>query len=109
MNIITKHPVNNLGYDFIAEKYLPKEKDEYYLRNIQNKNGITYRRLTSSEKEILIRNGNNSDDWSKILVSEAFDTRLVQNCKFFGLVSLGKLYPFYPDFHNLRIPVGLCH
>ena len=107
MNIITKHPVNNLGYGFINEKYLPKGKDEYYLRNIQNKNGITYRKLTSSEKEILIRNGNSSDDWSKISVSEAFDPGLVKNCKFFGLIRIGKLEPFYLEFHNLRMPVGL--
>ncbi|MEJ7673802.1 MAG: DUF4954 family protein [Chitinophagaceae bacterium] len=107
MNIITKHPVNNLGYGFIDEKFLPKEKDEYYLRNIQNKNGITYRKLTASEKQILIKNGNTSDDWSKILVSEAFDPGLVKNCKFFGLVRIGKLAPFYLEFHNLRMPVGL--
>ena len=107
MNIITKHPVNNLGYGFINEKYLPKEKDEYHLRDIQNKNGVSYRNLTSTEKEILIRNGNNSDDWDKIFVSEAFDPGLVKNCKFFGLIRIGKLEPFYLEFHNLRLPVGL--
>jgi len=107
MNIITKHPVNNLGYGFINKKYLPKNKDEYYLRNIQNKNGISYRALTDKEKETLIKNGNNSDDWSKILVSNAFDPTLVKNCSFFGLIRIGKLEPFYLEFHNLRMPVGL--
>ena len=107
MNVIKRHPVNNLGYDFIEAEYLPKGKDEYYLRNIQNTNGISYRKLTSSEKEILIRNGNNSDDWSMILVSEAFDPGLVKNCKFFGLNRIGKLEPYYLEFHNLRMPVGL--
>ncbi len=107
MNTIIKHPVNNLGYGFINEKYIPKGKDEYHLRNIQNKNGVIYRNLSSSEKEILIRNGNNSDDWDKIYVSEAFDPGLVKNCKFFGLIRIGKLEPFYLEFHNLRMPVGL--
>ena len=107
MNIITKHPVNNLGYGFINKKFLSKDKDEYHLRNIQNKNGVTYRRLTKSENDILIRNGNNSDDWSKILVSDAFDPGLVKNCNFFGLVRIRKLEPFYLEFHNLRMPVGL--
>jgi len=107
MNIITKHPVNNLGYGFITGQYLPKGKDEYYLRNAQNKNGISYRRLNNLEQEILIRNGNNSDDWSKIFVSKEFDPGLVKNCKFFGLVRIGKLEPFYLEFHNLRMPVGL--
>ena len=73
MNIITKHPVNNLGYNFIDPVYLPAGEDEYYIRNKQNSNGIDYRKLSSSEKEILIRNGNNSDDWNKIFVSDAFD------------------------------------
>ncbi len=107
MNIITKHPVNNLGYNFIDSKYLPSGEDEYYLRNKQNTNGISYRKLSSSEKEILIRNGNNSDDWNKIFVSEAFDPGLVKNCKFFGLVRIGKLEPYYLEFHNLRMPVGI--
>ena len=107
MNIITKHPVNNLGYNFINSKYLPKGKDEYYLRNQQNQNGISYRKLTTSEKEILIRNGNDSDDWNMILVSNAFDPLLVKNCKFFGLVRIGKLEAYYLEFHNLRMPVGI--
>ena len=108
MNIIKRHPVNNLGYGFIEPPYLPKGKDEYYLRNIQNKNTArNTRKLTNSEKEILVRNGNNSDDWNKIFVSEAFDPGLVKNCKFFGLVRIGKLEPFYLEFHNLRMPVGL--
>ena len=107
MNIIKKHPVNNLGYNFIDPKYLPKGEDEYYLRNRQNKNGIRYRMLSSSEEEVLIRNGNNSDDWNKIFVSEAFDPLLVKNCKFFGLVRIGKLEPYYLEFHNLRMPVGI--
>jgi hypothetical protein len=107
MNIITKHPVNNLGYGFIDKKYLPKGKDEYYLRNLQNENGIRYRELSSTEKEFLIRNGNSSDDWNKVFVSEAFDPGLIKNCKFFGFVRIGKLEPYYLEFHNLRMPVGI--
>ncbi|HEY5408924.1 MAG TPA: DUF4954 family protein [Ginsengibacter sp.] len=107
MNIITKHPVDNLGYNFIDQKYLPAGEDEYYLRNKQNKNSGNYRSLTTREKEILIRSDNSSDDWSKILVSDAFDPVLVKNCKFFGLVRIGKLEPYYLEFHNLRMPVGI--
>ncbi len=107
MNVIKKYPINNLGYNFIDSKYLPEGEDEYYLRNRQNKTGIKYRILSSSEEEILIRNGNNSDDWNKIFVSESFDPLLVKNCKFFGLVRIGKLEPYYLEFHNLRMAVGL--
>jgi len=107
MNIITKHPINNLGYNFIAPCYIPKEEDEYYLRNQQNDNGIDYRRLSGSEIEILIRNGNTSDDWGKIFVSREFDPALVKNSNFHGLVRIGKLQPYYLEFHNLRMPVGI--
>jgi hypothetical protein len=107
MNEIRKNPVDSLGYHFIPEDCLPKDKDEYYLRNHQNDNGIHFRRLTASEIEILVRNRNTSDNWNHILVSEAFSPELVQDCKFFGLVRIGKLEPYYLEFHNLRAPVGL--
>lgn len=106
MNIIQKNPVNSLGYNFIPENFLPKGKDEYYLRNQQNSN-TTYRQLTPDEINRLIQNQNTSDDWSKVLVSETFDTNLVKNCQFYGLVRIGKLEPYYLEFHNLRRPVGL--
>ncbi|MFM2362576.1 MAG: hypothetical protein RLZZ316_1478 [Bacteroidota bacterium] len=107
MNIIRKSPVETLGYNFIPAEYLPKDKDEYYLRNQQNRNGISYRQLTAYEIEVLVRNRNTSDDWNRILVSDAFTPELVHNCKFYGLVRIGKLERFYLEFHNLRRPVGL--
>ena len=107
MNIIQKHPVNKLGYNFIDKKYIPKGKDEYHLRNKQNRNGINYRKLTTLEIEMLVRNRNTSDDWNNILVSTYFNAELVKNCKFFGLVKIGKLESLYLEFHNLRMAVGL--
>ncbi|MGN6492418.1 MAG: DUF4954 family protein [Agriterribacter sp.] len=107
MNIISKKSIDSLGYNFIAPEFLPKGKDEYHLRNIQNRNGIQYRGLTAWEIEVLVRNRNTSDDWNKILVSDAFNPELVKNCKFFGLVRIGKLEPCYLEYHNLRMPVGL--
>lgn len=107
MNQISKSPIHTLGYNFIPAEYLPRGKDEYHLRNQQNKNGIQYRQLTAYEIEVLVRNRNTSDDWNKLLVSDAFNPELVQDCKFYGLVRIGKLEPFYLEFHNLRRPVGL--
>jgi Domain of unknown function (DUF4954) len=107
MNEIRKSPVDALGYHFIPDDCLPKGKDEYYLRNQQNVNGIRYRHLSASEIEVLVRNRNTSDNWNNLLVSDAFTPELVQDCKFFGLVRIGKLEPFYLEFHNLRRPVGL--
>ena len=107
MNEIKKSPINSLGYSFIDTRYLPKGKDEYYLRNVQNRSGIGYRQLTAYEIEVLVRNRNTSSNWNDILVSDDFTPELVQNCKFFGLVRIGKLVPYYLEFHNLRRPVGL--
>lgn len=107
MNQIKRSPVNELGYNFIHTDYIPKGKNEYYLRNQQNKSGIKYRGLTAYEIEVLVRNRNTSDDWNKILVGEAFNPELVQDCKFYGLVRIGKLESFYLEFHSLKRPVGL--
>src|SRR5580698_7563367 len=107
MNVIKKSPVDDLGYHFIPENFLPKGKDEYYLRDEQNNSGIIYRKLSAGEIETLVRNRNTSDNWNNILVSDAFTADLVMDCKFFGLIRIGKLEPYYLEFNNLRRPVGL--
>jgi hypothetical protein len=107
MNIIIKHPVSDLGYNFIEPAYIPEGKDEYYLRNLQNPTAHLYRNLNSFEIEVLVRNSNTSDDWNKILVSASFKPELVKNCQFHGLVRIGNLEPLYLEFHNLRMQVGL--
>jgi hypothetical protein len=107
MNQILKTPLRNLGYDFIPQEFLPEGKDEYYLRNEQNKPATTYRHLKLDEVEELKKNGNISDDWNFVMVTEQFLPELVHQCKFFGLVRIGILEPYYLEFHNLRRPVGL--
>ncbi|WP_349316871.1 DUF4954 family protein [Chitinophaga sp. MM2321] len=106
MNNIQKRPLSDLGYNFI-ETTLPKGKDEYYLRNEQWSRQDQYRRLLAHEVEALVRNDNSSDDWNNIFVSHEFNPQLVQHCHFFGMVRIGKLEPYYLEFHNLRLPVGL--
>jgi len=56
---------------------------------------------------VLVRNRNTSDDWNKILVSDAFNPELVKNCKFYGLVRIGKLESYCLEFSSLKVPVGL--
>ena len=107
MNDIRKIKLDKLGYDFIEQQYLPGGSDEYYLRNLQNRNGINYRQLTAYEIEALVRNRNTSDNWNNLLVSDAFNPELVKNCKFYGLVRIGKLEPFYLEYSQMRAPVGL--
>ena len=107
MNHIIKKPVSSFGYNFIPKEFIPKGKDEYHLRNLQNRNGILYRNLTAAEIKTLTRNGNLSDNWNKVLVSDAFDPELVKLCRFFGLVRIGKLEPICLEFNNLKLQVGL--
>lgn len=107
MNHINKQPISSLGYNFIPKEFIPKGKDEYYLRNIQNRSGIKYRKLTNDEIKVLEKNANSSDNWNNVLVSDAFDPKLVKNCSFFGLVRIGKLESYFAEFNNLRLPIGL--
>jgi carbonic anhydrase/acetyltransferase-like protein (isoleucine patch superfamily) len=106
-NIIYKTPLDALGYDFITSQFIPKGKNEFYLRDMQIKNGIDYRRLSAYEIEMLVRNRNTSDNWNNILVSNSFNPELVKNCQFYGLVRIGKLEPFCLGFSDLKAPVGL--
>lgn len=107
MNIIRKEPLNTLGHNFIPAQYIPQGKDEYYLRYIQNPDSSRYRQLNAHEIEVLVRNRNSCDNWNNLMVSEAFNPELVKNCKFFGLVRIGKLESFFLEFNDLRMPVGL--
>jgi hypothetical protein len=107
MNEIVKRPLKSIGYNFVSEEYLPEGKDEYYLRNLQNRSGINYRNLTAYEIEVLVRNNNTSDNWNNIHVSDAFNPELVKNCKFYGLVRIGKLEPVSLSYHNVWVSVGL--
>jgi hypothetical protein len=106
-NIIKKSPAVSLGYNFIKAEFLPEGKDEYYLRNLQNRSGIEYRQLTAFEIESLVLNRNTSDNWNNILVSGVFNADLIKNCKFFGLVRIGNLENICLEFSDMKYAVGL--
>jgi len=107
MSDIKKKPISSLGYNFVAKEFIPKGKDEYYLRNIQNRSGIAYRQLTKAEVKSLQQNNNTADDWSKLLVADPFNSNLVKNCNFFGLNRIGKLENVFLEYHDIRLQVGL--
>ncbi len=110
MNNILKKPIKELGYNFVDKKYLPNGQDEYGYRNRQNAErpgDKSYRPLSTKELETLVRNNNTSDNWNNVWVTESFDADLVKQCHFYGLIRIGKLEPYYLEFHNLRLPVGL--
>lgn len=107
MNHIEKKPLNLLGYQFIDDPYLPEGKNEYYLRDKQRGKESVHRKLNAREIETLVRNDNTSDDWNNFFVDNDFDPNLVQHCHFYGMIRIGKLEPYFLEFHNLRLPVGL--
>ncbi len=107
MNNIIKRPISSLGFKFVADEYIPKGKDEYYLRNLQNRSGLTYRKLTAAEIQTLIANNNFSENWDKVEVSDPFNVSLISNCKFYGWVRIGKLEALFLEFHDVRLPVGI--
>jgi Domain of unknown function (DUF4954) len=107
MNPIIKKPITDIGYNFIPEQFIPKGEDEYYLRRKQNRNGISYRKLTHQEIDALIRNNNSSDNWEMIEVTDVFSPDLIQNCKFYGWVRIGNLESCLLEFHAVKLRVGL--
>jgi len=107
MSEIIKKPIESLGYNFVSKEFIPKGKDEYYLRNIQNRSGIDYRNLSAQEIKSFIKNNNSSDDWKNILVADPFNCELIKNCNFYGLNRIGKLEPLFLEYHDVRLPVGL--
>lgn len=105
------------GYDFITKEYIPIGKDEYYLRNIQAaamyaikspiENNFPWRQLTLTEIKKLEANGNFSSDWSKVLVSDEFDTDSIRRSSFYGLVRLGKIGSGILQFHDYAVQEGI--
>ena len=106
-NIITKNTTEKLGYEFIKDEFLPKGKNEYYLRNQQERSGRKYRKVTKQEINILEQNKNTHNNWNDFLVVENFNPNLIINNDFFGLIRIGKLETLTLSFSELTTPVGL--
>ncbi len=104
--------VTILSYDriyknFIEDKYL-HGYDEYYFRNQQVKipeGG--WRHLRSDEVEDLVKNANTATNWDDIWVTDDFDTSMVMNNRFFGMVRIGRIRNEILQYHDLRVPVGI--
>lgn len=96
------------AYNFIDGKFLPKGKDEYYLRNEQAEKK-DYRNLTYSEVEALIKNGNSCTNWDDVLVEEPFNPALLKNNIFAGLVRIGKMENSYLQYHDFIVPIGITN
>jgi hypothetical protein len=93
---------------FVPSEYLPNGMDEYYIRNEQIPwSKDRWRHLRAEEVANLVKNNNSADDWDAILVTDEFDTQLVRNCEFFGLVRIGRVRRIVLEHHDFRVPAGL--
>ncbi|MBO7623786.1 MAG: DUF4954 family protein, partial [Bacteroidales bacterium] len=113
MDKVTVIPFEKLNSGFIDEEFIPKGKDEYYLRDMQAKKAIRtrsgWRHLTARELEILVKNNNMSDNWDHVLVSDPFDPSLVSGNNFHGLVRIGAISHQVLQYHDLRLPIGITN
>lgn len=108
MNSVHIRQRSDLGRNFIPKEFLPEGRDEFYLRNEQvNAAPGRWRPLRSDEIKTLIANGNNSDNWNDVLVTDHFDPSQVKNSDFYGLVRIGNLQSCVLEHHDLRVPAGI--
>ncbi len=110
MEKVTLLPSEMLFNSFIDEKYIPKGKDKYYLRNTQVKAPKSgWRHLRSDEIETLVKNDNTAICWDNIMVTDQFDPLMVKNNKFFGFVRIGRITADGLQYHDLRLPCGITN
>ncbi len=106
MDDVFQGDLEKFSVDFVPKEFLTDKSDPYFIRNRQSDTS-RYRRLTSREIEILVKNNNVAESWDKVLVTDRFNPHLVRNCEFWGLVRIGDLEPGYLSYHKLRLPIGL--
>lgn len=108
MDAVTILPFDRIYKNFIDKKYIPEGKDEYYIRNQQ----VTvpeggWRHLRADEIERLVKNSNTCTDWDNIYVTDAFDTNMVKNNHFYGLVRIGTIRNQCLQYHDMCVPTGI--
>ncbi|MHC4213497.1 MAG: DUF4954 family protein [Planctomycetota bacterium] len=103
-------PAGSIGRNFVPREYLAQGQDEYHVRNVQlSVSSQQWRHLRSHEVELLVKNGNYSDDWDQMLVTDEFDPGQIRNTEFFGLIRIGRLQEAILEHHALRMPVGITN
>ena len=108
MDKVTILPYDRIYQNFIDPKYLHDGHDEYYYRDHQVKKPEGgWRHLRSDEIERLVLNNNSASNWDDIWVTDQFDTAMVRNNHFFGMVRIGRVTRHVLQYHDLRVPVGI--
>jgi hypothetical protein len=110
MDSVSLLPGHTIGRNFIPREHVPRGKDEYYIRNLQQlRDPLQWRQLRSDEVERLVKNNNEADNWDQILVTDNFDPQRIRNSEFFGLVRIGTLRNVTLEHHDLQMPVGITN
>ena len=108
MDKVTIIDYDRIYKNFIDEKYLHDGHDEYYYRNQQVKKPEGgWRHLRSDEIERLVKNSNSANNWDDIWVTDEFDTNMVRNNHFLGMVRIGRVSNKVLQYHDLRVPIGI--
>ena len=108
MDQVTIIDYDRIYKNFIDEKYLHDGHDEYYYRNQQVKKPAGgWRHLHSDEIERLVKNSNSATNWDDIWVTDEFDTSMIRNNHFFGMVRIGRVTRKVLQYHDLRVPIGI--
>ena len=105
-------PLEQHGYGFVTDKYLPPGMDEYWLRNAQqakifSRKPEDWRKLKSEEIEVLENNRNYCANWNDFLVRDPFDPSLVFDSYFYGLVRIGSTKKVLLKHHDFCVPAGI--
>ena len=110
MDTVSVQSFGSIGKEFIPVEFLPDGKDEYHIRNKQTPSPTDqWRSLNSEEIERLVKNGNNSNNWDDIHVTDEFAPDQIRNSEFFGLVRIGRLRKVILKHHDLQIPAGITN
>ena len=108
MDKVTIIDYDRIYKNFIEEKYLHDGHDEYYFRKQQvGKPDSHWRHLRSDEVEQLVKNSNSATNWDDIYVTDTFDTSMIRNNRFFGMVRIGSVSRQVLQYHDLRVPIGI--
>lgn len=108
MDKVTLIPYENIYKNFIGKEYMHEGFDDYHFRNLQTKKPANgWRNLRSDEIEQLVKNNNTATSWDDILVTDEFDTNLVKNSHFYGMVRIGTIKNVVLQYHDIKMICGI--
>ena len=108
MEKVTLLKYESIYENFIDKNYIKEGFDEYHFRNIQTKKPADgWRKLRSDEIERLVKNSNTATSWDDVWVTDTFDTNLVKNNHFYGMVRIGAIKNAVLQYHDLKMACGI--